>query len=330
MTATDRAAFLAERQTGIGGSDVHHLFRLPPYGCALKLWREKTGQAPDYPRDESGPMRRGQKLESIIADEYAAATGRRVETRGLIRHPEHPEMLVHIDRAVYSHDRLVEIGHNESDFQPGVLEIKSVGRDMLAKLKREGMPDAYILQLQHGMLCTGYQWGSFAVHCADNWQLIWWDVDRDEEIIGLVRDEVLAFWRSVQSGDPPDSLPAGDKRCQRCEYRTSCRGQALLDLCAGSDDGEVEHDPAIAAVVAEYVEARDIAEEADALVAAAREKLEAALGDRTAVDTPGARVYWRPQTSMRWDTRALERDKPELAAKYKWPSVSRPLRVYPR
>lgn len=318
VTTTDRAAFFAERSTGIGGSDIHHLFSLPPYGCALKLWREKSGQPPDYPRDESGPMRRGNALEPIIADEYARTTGRRVETRGVIRDPDHPELLVHVDRVV-----------QYGSMPPGVLEIKSVGRDMLAKLKREGMPDAYILQLQHGMLCTGYTWGSFAVHCADNWQLIWWDVARDEDIIADIRREGQEFWRRVQAGDPPEALPAGDKRCQRCEYRTSCHGQALLALCAG-DGGDVEQDPAIAGVVAEYVEARDIAEEADALVSAARERLEAALGDRTAVDTPGARVYWRPQTSMRWDTKALERAHPELVAKFKRPSVSRPLRVYPR
>lgn len=345
----DRAAFLAERLTGIGGSDIHHLFSLEPYGCALKLWREKRGDPPDYPVVESGPMRRGNKMEPLIADEYAEATGRRLEARPLARHPEHRWAIVHVDRVI----------HCDCRPDPGVLEVKSVGREMFSRVKRDGMPDAYILQAQHGMWVTGCQWGAFAVHCADNWQLLHWDVERDDDMIGMIQSAGEGMWRSVLAGDAPERLDPGDKRCQRCEYRTSCQGRAMLDLC--KDDGsEVQVDPRLEEVVSEYLEAHGIVEEAEALLAGVREKLEAAIGDRTAVECRGGRVYWRPQTSMRMDAKELAKSydrlvaaykaagaelirvsishqievavptfDPPTADKFKKASVSRPLRVFP-
>jgi hypothetical protein len=39
--ATDKSTLIAERMTGLGGSDIHHLFGLEPNGCLRSLNYEK-------------------------------------------------------------------------------------------------------------------------------------------------------------------------------------------------------------------------------------------------------------------------------------------------
>lgn len=318
----------AERAGGIGGSDAHHLFTLEPWGCARRLWYEKSGAPMDHPPTETNLQRRGIELEGLVAQEYASQTGRKIRVVGMKRHPEHRELLVHVDR-------IITIGERG----PGVLEIKTMGREEFWRVKREGMRPGYILQLQHAMLVTGAQWGSFAVFHPDSWSLLWWDMERDEEICLRIRDAALPFWARVENGPAPSDdvhdklrrLDPKDRRCATCPWRTTCQGQALLQaaVAAGEPNEEVAVDMALAPLVEEYREAQGMVGEAEGLLFTVRARLEAALAGRIAVQTLGARVYFRPQTAWRWDVKALDRDHPELRDIYKRESVSRPLRVFP-
>lgn len=342
--AQTREEFLAERTCGVGGSDVAAVFNVG-YGCALKLWREKRGEKPDYPREESGPMKLGNWLEPHIADEYARLTGREVRVRGVAHHPDHPELLVHIDREIIDPARE----------GPGVLEIKALGRAMFYKVKREGILEDYILQVNQGMLVKGYTWGAFAVMNRDNGDLIYWDVERDEALCELILQDGVAFWGTVENGPAPEMLEPDDKRCGRCEYRRSCQGAALIQIEGGS---EIEQDESLRPLLAEYDERRALAEEADGILDETKEALKTAMGARGAVECGGRKVYYRPQVSNRIDSKAFDTCYPDLvkhirdliaAAKqsgvpeqpieavenrlttygnFKRPSESRPLRVY--
>lgn len=329
---TPREAFLAERLTGIGGSDVHHLFGLDPYGCARRLYYEKSADEPDYPVDESGPMRRGNLLEPIIAAEYAEATGRSVETRPQLRHPEFTWAVVHVDRIVDG-DR--------------VLEIKSVGPQVFSKIKRDGLPEAYILQLQHGMFVTGLKQGAFAIHEPVSWKLIHFDVERDEELIEQIKVQGAAFWDEKSGGVQPNRLEPTAIQCQSCPYRTSCQGTALLDSVQKPEDGDVPMVYELRELVESYAEVRGLAAEAEEMKDAAKDALADAIGTRTAIDVPGYRVHYRPQTSLRLNEAKVKKlvedynrvsllvanGKPSVALRIddlKAPSVSRPLRIYAR
>ncbi len=201
VTATvDREQFLAERRTGIGGSDVAAMFSIG-YGCRLALWRDKRNQTPDFPDETTGPMELGKILEPYFADKYAEITGRSITAPGVARHPDQPELLVHVDRLIYDAARGSE---------PGVLEIKSVGRGAFYRYKREGIPEDYILQLQHGMLVTGLRWGAFAIGCRDfgvtrESDLLRWDVERDGE-------SVSRSWMKVPFSGPR-SRTAPRRKC---------------------------------------------------------------------------------------------------------------------
>lgn len=315
MTLEQEAIFQAERRTGIGGSDVHHVLSLEPYGCARLLWFQKRGYPPDYDTNAQDFFDRGHALEPIVAEKYAAKTGRKLTVRQeSIRHPEHPELLVHVDRLI--------------QHPPGVLEIKTANREIFFRAKREGLPQGYICQLQYAMYVTGCSMGAYAVLWPDGWKMLTFDVQADADLQSMIALECISFWeRFVQGNEEPERLEAKDKRCARCQYRTSCQGKAMLEV-AGQEEGDVAFDASLVDLVSEFIELRDIAAEADAMKEAAGEALKSALGERTAVETDGARIYFRPQTSMRFDTKGFEKKFPELALEWRKPSVSRPLRVF--
>lgn len=314
------AEFLAERLSGVGGSDQADVFSLD-YGCRRRGVLAKRGVAPDHPlRDPV--LKRGQQLEDLVAIEYSERTGREVKRVGMLRHPEHPEIMVHCDRLI-----------EDPDMGPGVLECKTANREMFARFRRDGMPESYILQLQHGLHVTGREWGSFAVLHPDSWRFMAFDVARKQALGCIIERESLRFWQDVQAAEGnneplPARLDPRDKRCQKCEFRTSCQGKALLEAVDGESADEVERADDLGPLVEEYVAARDATAEAKCEQEEVHDRLAVALGARQAVDAPGARVYYRVQKSMRWDTRALEAEHPELATKYKREQITRPLRIY--
>lgn len=330
--AQDRADFLSERLTGIGGSDSASLFNLG-YGCRRRLWYEKRGTTPDSEFEVTGPIELGQYLEPFIARKYEQKTGRQVESRGLLRHPDVAELIVHVDRIIRSEHR--------PDL--GVLEIKAVGRGVYAKIKREGMPEDYVLQLQHGMLVTGLQWGSFAVLNRDNGELLWWDVKREEDACQMILEEAPLFWAEVENGPSPDTLDPEDSRCGSCQFARQCQGAALIQLAETQGD-KIEHDETLRPLLAEYDERKAIVEEAEALLDETKEVIRERMGARGAVRCNGRPIYYRAQTTRRWDDPALVEAWSRAAGKvdydgrfipaggaetkFKKASESRPLRIY--
>ena len=299
-TEVSRRVFLAERKRGIGGSDVASLFNVG-YGCRLRLWRDKRDETPDYLRNETDAMELGKVLEPFFLAKYARITGRDVVQRGAVAHPEYPFLRVNVDAMVND--------ANDDQRDVGVLENKAVGNDVFWKIKREGLPEDYILQLQHGMLVTQSDWGSFAIGSRNSGELLHWDVLKNEVLWDRIIAEGTTFWEEVQTGRMPERLEPDDHRCQKCEYRKSCQGAALIQI----DNAQaMEQDETLRPVFTEYLERRALQEEATALTDEKKEELKTLLGTRTAVAVAGHRIYYRTQTSMRGDFASLATSYDEL------------------
>lgn len=326
----DRQAFLEERQTGIGGSDVHHLLNEKPWGCSRLLWYEKTDYPPDYERVETDAMKRGTRLEEIAAEVYQEETGRNFRRQGIKRKKGTPFLFVHMDRQLFTTAQHLEVSTATSVANgPGVLEIKVPGQYAFRNIQRDGLPTAYYLQLQFSLLVTGYNWGSFAIFWADGWKLLWWDVERDQKLVDTLEENAILFWEENIQGDQiPPRLEPNDPRCGRCPYRGSCQGEKLKALIKDSKEARIETDFSIREAVETYQKMKDLKAEASALYDTAQADLKTLLGDRTAVETPGFRCYYRPQVSNRVDTKALKKEKPEIWKEFVKESISRPLRVY--
>jgi len=312
--------FQAQRLSGVGGSDIGAILNLD-YGCARRTWYKKRSTEPDYPREESAPMKRGTRLESIAAEEYTIRTGREVRRMPFKRDKEYSEFMVHGDRMVPA-----------KDGRPtGLLEIKIPGTFMFKRNKTEGIAESTMLQLQHGLGVTGWQWGSPVIFEPSSWDLLWWDVERDEELIRMIRRKAFEFWCLVDNGPAPDRLDPDDKRCQRCEFRTSCQGEALVKLAGKQEGTEIEQDPTMDEVFQSYLEAKELEAEAKELVAIRRKPLEEAMGDRPVVEVTGHRIFYRvgkPSFYVRGSD--IKAKHPDIFEELKLEKrAARPLRYFP-
>lgn len=317
----DREAFLAERLTCIGGSDAASLFN-EGYGCLRRLFYSKRNIQQDSPIDDLPVIRRGRKLEHVAAEEFAIQTGRKIREVGLARHPDHPEIGVHLDR-----EQIAELRPD-----PGVVEIKILGRETFAKLKREGIPTDYQMQVQHGCLVKGYQWGTFVAFWPDGFELKSWDVERDDELCEMIRVAAVDTWKQIQANpcEMPERLPVDDKRCARCQWRRTCQDARLLEIMDAAPEDQPNFDPSLAALAAEYEDASEVASEAIAVKEAIGTRLKDALEDRQIVDTSGYRIYYRALTRNGIDTAALKKQLPEVAKQFTKATPYRSLRVFAR
>jgi len=313
----DREQFLKERLTGLGGSDIHHLFNAEPYGCARKLWYEKTEQEPDYPVVASNVMKRGNKLEQLIRDEYSEITERKIRrVNRMITNDRLPWAMCHLDAEIVSID----------DRGTGILECKSVGRPMYYKIKDDGIPDSWIFQMQHYLLTTDRQWGSYAILWADNWEFIHFDIEADKELQHSIVEAGESFWRKVENGPAPERLDAKDKRCSNCEFRNTCQGEQLMKLAKVESD-DIPFDDSLDVLMGEYATLKDLQQEAAELLDGKKREIQETLGDRVLVDCTGFRIYYKPIESTRLKSSALKKDNPEAYEKYSYKSVSRPFRI---
>lgn len=301
----NREAWLAERKLGIGGSDVASVFNTE-YGCRLRLWRDKRNETPDFPSEENDVMQIGNLLEDFFARKYGNVTRSNVVARKRPAvHKKYPWMRVNVDRMIH-----LDINGQDKG-KPGVLEIKSVGRGQFYKIKREGLPEAYLLQEQHAMEVTGTNWGAFAIGCRDNGALEHFRVEKDTTLTEVIIAEEASFWKQVETGDMPARLDPSDSRCQRCEYRRSCQGDALLEAMP-ERNGEIERDERLFPILNELIGRKELLKQAEQLVEESEEVLKTELCDRQAVEVGDNKVYWRPQDNKRGDFKALAATYDEL------------------
>jgi putative phage-type endonuclease len=286
----DRTRWLEERRQGIGGSDSPVILGVSPFVTPRELWRQKRGIDP-LEQHETPAMLRGTALEPIAADLYARQTGRKVRKSNLtLRHPQHQWMLAHIDRQIVAQD---ERG-------PGVLEIKCPGLHVFGRARRKGLPDYYQVQLQHYLAVSGRKWGAFAVFNAERWELVCFDVPRDEELIETIIARDAEFWRAVEEGREPvgnESVRIGD-----------------LPPVDPSEVITIDS-PAWKEAIERLREAREIASEAESLQEQATATVKSLMeqSGATIAEGCGARIYYKLQLGREtFDRNQLAYEHPEL------------------
>lgn len=193
MNAADRKAWLAERRTGIGGSDVAGILGLSLWTTPLAVYLDKIGQAPET--DDNAPMKWGRYLEPVIRQAYSDETGRTVRTMGMIRHPVREFMLANID-GFTDDGRLLEVKTARTAEGWG-----EVGTDQI--------PTPYMLQVQHYLEVTGFEFADVAVLIGGSDFRIY-EVGVDPELIHLIVEAEAEFWRRVQQRDPPPPVTVSD------------------------------------------------------------------------------------------------------------------------
>lgn len=194
-----REQWLAERQTGVGGSDAAVVLGLSKWKTPYQLWQEKRGELPQQP--DSWLLRWGRAMEPELRQHYADLTGREVSlAHGIVRHPEHPWMICTPDGGVGS----------DGSRERRLLEIKiSRSADGWGEPGSDEIHPVYLPQAQHNMLVTGFRVCDvlFAVYGREP---VLYTVPADDEIHDMLIEAEYIFWDHVILGTPPDPTDFAD------------------------------------------------------------------------------------------------------------------------
>jgi len=270
-----RADFLKRRKKGIGGSDVGAILGVDRYRDALDVYVDKTQETEDF---DNPAMERGRMLEGVVSQKYMLETGKRLKPGKFRRHRKYPFLIGNPDRIIVAE---YKPPHENVTDGTGVLELKTANQYVFKQMKAEGLPQSYLLQLQHYMGICGVEWGAFGVLCPDPWEFLTFELAFDEQLFEQVADVLERFWTdNVQRGIPPIVLP-----------------QDWSDAPALEDEDVVMlEDPAWEGAVDLYREAKNMLKLGKEHEDYAKEQMKLLVDFKNGVyEGAGARVYMREQ-----------------------------------
>ncbi len=296
-----RDDWLEVRKHGIGSSDAAAAVGLNPYKSQLTLWLEKTGRDADLPKpdpdDTTAPVYWGTLLEPIVAASYTKQTGRKVrKVNAVLQHPDIPWMLANIDREVVG----------SPDVQ--ILECKTAG-EFGARLWRDGVPEYVQLQVQHQLAVTGKQAADVAVLLCGQ-ALKVYRIERDDGLITRLITLQERFWHYVTTDTPPP-VDGSDSAATALQCLYPRDNGARLDF---------SRDSQMSALFTDLQDARFQIEKYTLLEEQFKQQIQQAMGEASHATFETGAVSWkRSKDGTMLDSKKLQADYPELAAKYSQP-----------
>lgn len=274
-TFRSREKWMAARRQGIGASDAAKILGESRFSDPVGLWMVKTGRAEEEITNEEA-VEFGNILQPVVANVFAKKTGRMVRnpagakggTFVLHQHPEFSFLQASLDYEQLAPDR------------PGIgaLEIKTGHFYTTSRWDNGEAPDEYLIQLQHQLGVTGYQWGSLAV-LLGNQDFRWLDVERDDEFIELLFEVEKEFWEHVLNDTPPSPRGPLSSDALAKLYRTG-NGETIILPGEFVDIDE------------EYQRIKEQLSELGKREKELKGKLQAAIGEATFGVVPGGRATY--------------------------------------
>ena len=290
LEAARRESWLAARREHVTSTMLASIMKLPDaYGSPMSVWLELKGL---LEKDDSGApafMEAGIRLQPIILEWYADRRGvaiEHVDPYELAVCPEHPVLAASLDARYHRGDRRPVDGKNVRIKRPE--QWGAEGTDQ--------MPARFVVQLHAQMICTGTEMADLAVLFGGA-DPAWYEVARDPEIVAGCIEAAESFWTRHVLADVP---PPVDGSEDWTRFLAS-RRERSADL--------VRATPAADALVAEYVQARAVREDAEAREKAARNKLADLIGDAAGMVGTWGRISYKStkgRESTDWEAVARE------------------------
>lgn len=236
-----------DRTRFLGASDMAAVLGVDPYKTALQLYEEKVGLV--LPFTGNAHTRRGIKFEALAATEFTESTGkqlRRITRR--FAHDVYPFVTGKIDRLVVGEDALAEI------------KCPSLG--MFHKIKRTGLHEGYIVQMNTYLGLTRRAMGYWVIFCADQMELVVFPVEFDAQLYNSTIDRAASFWLNYVQ--PRVAPPAVEPDAVRLEIQRAEGAVPRIDL---SENGQ------FCSAAAMLREAKQLKAEAEVLEESAREEV---------------------------------------------------------
>jgi putative phage-type endonuclease len=287
---------LEERKTGIGGSDVAAILGLARYATRAEIWLEKIGRGRE--KQETERMHFGNKLESVIADEYALRNGVNLkEPTEMFRHKKYPFLIA-------NPDRLIE-GKN------AVLECKNADAYTAAQWGEEGsdfIPTEYLLQAAHYRYVLDVDYVDIAVLLGGN-KFRQYRYERNKELESRTIKKLAEFWTEyvVPRKEPP--------------LQTKHDVETLLQ----PSDKVIEVDKELLADFEKLSICKKEISELEEKASEITDRICVFMGEAsTAVDGNGTKLCtWKGVTSKRFDSTTFKKEHEDIYNNYLKEGVSR-------
>lgn len=182
---------LKERLKGIGGSDMPIIMGLSSYSTPYQLFLQKTGILSSDSEPTPSQIW-GHKLEPVIREEFSRNNNVKIETPGVITHPDHSFLRGNVDGLIPEWN--------------SVLEIKTSNAFMAQYWGENGstiVPYSYLVQVAHYCAITLSKSAHIAVLLggSDYRELIY---HRDLEMEKILFEKAFDFWEHVKKNIPPN------------------------------------------------------------------------------------------------------------------------------
>ena len=206
-----REDWLEKRKHGIGGSDIGVIMGHSSFKSPYDLFLEKTQNIIE---PENFNMRRGSGLEPTIIKAYLRASGNRlIDNRDEAdEYLNADAILANDDPAMYqsannpikkgSPDGLILASNPRVSM--GVLEAKAPSSSVFHRIKREGLPDSWIDQVQWYMNILGLRWAAVAVFSAEYWELQTFLVEEDLKYQEIMVKAAMEWWKCIATNTAPN------------------------------------------------------------------------------------------------------------------------------
>jgi putative phage-type endonuclease len=191
-----RDAWLELRRSGIGGSDAAAALGQSRHKTMFQLYQEKKGALDD---DIASPeaaerMRFGQRMEAVIADEYAERFGVKLRRHHRVaHHARYAYMLANYDRTID--------GRREG-FEAKNVDALSYRFGEWGEPGSDEIPPEYMLQCAHYLAVSGYDVWHLAA-CIGGNRLAVYHIERDAEMIELIEEGEATFWQHIERNEAP-------------------------------------------------------------------------------------------------------------------------------
>lgn len=217
--------WVADRDNGLGGSDMGSILNVNPYCSCTQLFYQKIGMVAAEDLSNNEKVHWGNELESIVRDnaQYAEGkdkdklyvsnkrTGRKIrsiiEPRFIFTHSDYPFLRANVDGLTfdkiditntYWEDNLIK-GH--IIYPQQIAEIKTIGSMTINKWG--GMPPYYILQVHLYMLMfidKVSDLSSVIYSLKDGSELEQYPIAFSEDLGEMMVRDAYEFWQKVQKG----------------------------------------------------------------------------------------------------------------------------------
>lgn len=303
--------WLKERGNGIGGSQVSAIMGRNPWETPLSLYAKLIGATEDEV-EESDHLLLGRKFEGPILELFSEKTTLDLAhfDNAIFHRTDNPVHRFSPDALCLKEQKLIEAKYVPYNFQKeGEYSGKKFGDE-----GTDQAPYHILLQVLWGLYVLGKNWKEARLAAVLGGKYSIFHVERDDEMIGIMIEDVDAFWVEVVRGrDEAGYVP---------KFKTDGRSEtskAMLHLY-GEVRGEIEiiekPSPELLEAITGYPEVSEEIKTLTQQKGKYAEEIKKGIGEKPGIIVADHQFKWSRFDQTRVDSKRLKADLPEVFTEF--------------